>query len=92
MKTMSINSEGDTHWYKDQKLHREDDLPAILYSDGHRSWYKNNELYRINGQAPAIGADGIKIWYVAGCYYTKNSVWNINEDIINRPTRQYKVV
>lgn len=53
-------------WYKNGKLHRDDDLPAIEYTDGHKMWYKNDEIHR-DGDLPAIEyANGSKKWYKDG--------------------------
>ena len=30
-------------WFKNGKLHRDDDLPAVLWLDGTRAWYQNGE-------------------------------------------------
>lgn len=52
--------------YKDGKLHRDDDLPAVVYSNGTSEWYKNGLLHR-DGDLPAIiWASGTKEWYKNG--------------------------
>jgi hypothetical protein len=32
---------GDKEWYKNGKLHREGDLPAIQFLNGNNFWYMN---------------------------------------------------
>jgi antitoxin component YwqK of YwqJK toxin-antitoxin module len=50
-KIMKIN--GDIEYYKDGKLHRDDDKPAIVQNSQHgtRAWYQNGLLHRHNGPA-----------------------------------------
>jgi len=33
-------------WYQNGKLHREDNLPAIIYPDGTQYWYQNGKCHR----------------------------------------------
>jgi len=33
-------------WYKDRKLHRDGDLPAVIWLDGSQTWYKDGEVHR----------------------------------------------
>ena len=54
-------ADGDKHWYKEGKLHREDG-PAVEFSDGDKHWYKEGKLHREDG--PAVECDnGYKAWY-----------------------------
>lgn len=43
----------DIAWYKGDKLHRDEDLPAFISADGFLSWYKNGKLHRGN-DLPAV--------------------------------------
>ena len=36
---------------KNGKIHRENDLPAIIHNNGIKIWYLNGVRYRINGPA-----------------------------------------
>ena len=38
-------SNGTQKWYLNGKLHRENDLPAIIHSDGTQEWYLNGVEY-----------------------------------------------
>jgi len=38
-------ADGDRHWYKDGKLHRDGDLPAAEWADGSCYWYRNGVSY-----------------------------------------------
>ncbi len=33
-------------WYKNGEIHRDNDLPAIIYSDGYKVWYVNGRLIK----------------------------------------------
>ena len=57
---------GTSRWYKDGKLHRDGDLPAVICADGTQQWYKEGELHR-DGDLPAvIQADGRQYWFRDG--------------------------
>jgi hypothetical protein len=65
---------GDTRWYLNGKLHREDG-PAVEFACGTKSWCLNGELHRADG--PAIEyADGNKSWYINGVKVTEQAVMN----------------
>jgi len=57
--TDTINNNDELHpigtqcWYKNGKLHRDDDLPAMIYPVGTECWYQDGELHR-NGDLPAV--------------------------------------
>src|SRR3990167_6095037 len=39
---------GTQYWYKNEKRHRENYEPAIIWADGTKYWYKNGKRYREN--------------------------------------------
>jgi antitoxin component YwqK of YwqJK toxin-antitoxin module len=39
-----IYSDGKSKWYKNGKLHRDNDMPAIITADGSQEWYKNGKF------------------------------------------------
>ena len=56
-------ADGTQYWHKEGKLHRDGDLPAIIYANGSQRWYKEDKLYR-DGDLPAIiWADGTQYWH-----------------------------
>jgi hypothetical protein len=57
-----IVENGDTFWYLNNELHREDG-PAIEYADGTKRWYRNSKLHREDGPAIEFG-NGDKYWYI----------------------------
>ena len=45
LETYKNDEFGSQYWYKNGKLHRDNDLPAVIYLDGTQCWYKNGEIY-----------------------------------------------
>ena len=50
---LKIYQDVTQEWYKDGKLHRDNDQPAIIYADGTKFWYKEGKYHREDDQ-PAI--------------------------------------
>jgi hypothetical protein len=56
----------DIFWYRDGKLHRDGDLPALIWADGSQYWFKHGKLHR-DGDLPAqIHSNGTQLWYQHG--------------------------
>ena len=63
-----IDEFGICTWYKDGKLHRDGDLPAVVYPNGGgQQWFTDGKLHR-DGDMPAImwPNKGGKRWYKDG--------------------------
>ena len=60
-----IDSFGTKMWWLNNKLHREEDLPAIEFFSGAKHWCLDGKLHRINGPAIEM-ATGNKLWYLDG--------------------------
>jgi len=59
-----------TEWWLNEKLHRENDLPAVEQINGTKIWYINGLHHRVNG--PAVeSADGDKYWWLEGVRYSE---------------------
>ena len=43
---------GATRWYRNYRLHRDGDLPAVIWDRGEQSWYRDGDLHR-DGDKPA---------------------------------------
>jgi hypothetical protein len=41
-----IDAYGSQFWFKNGERHRDNDLPAIIYSDGSKEWYNNGNRIR----------------------------------------------
>lgn len=52
---------GAQYWYQNRKLHRENDLPAIIGENGSQEWYKNGKRHRDNLPA-VIYPDVMQFW------------------------------
>ena len=65
-----IDIYGDKRWFNEEgQLHRDNDLPAVIYADGSQFWYKNGELHRDNDLPAFIWADGSQYWWKNGRRY-----------------------
>ena len=61
-----VDELGNQDWYRDGKLHRDNDLPAMIRALGTQKWYKDGKLHR-EGDLPAvIWANGTQNWYKYG--------------------------
>jgi hypothetical protein len=49
----------------EMRLHRSDDLPAIVEQNGGMGWYSHGRPHRLAGPA-IVRADGTKIWFQLG--------------------------
>ena len=56
-------------WTLFGKLHRINDLPAIMWNTGGSAWYTNGELHRDDDKPPRIYANGAEEWYINGHLY-----------------------
>lgn len=62
-----VDSKGNTRWYKNGVLHRDNDLPAVIYKIKIREWWKNGQLHR--DKKPACIAFGLKVWAQNGVFH-----------------------
>ncbi len=58
----------DNHygWCKEGRLHRDGDLPSVIYFDGSKQWYKKGKLHRDEDLPAIIYSTGCKAWYKKG--------------------------
>jgi len=62
-----IDQFGNQRWRnKDGRLHRENELPAVINKDGTHRWYKNGQCHRENDLPAIIWNDGHKEWWING--------------------------
>ena len=60
-----IDSDGTKRWYNNDLLHRDNDLPAIIFPNGTQHWCINGELHRLYKPA-IIYADVRQEWFING--------------------------
>ena len=60
-------------WYLNGKQHRDDDLPAVIWSDGSLEWYQYGRRHRDNDQPAFIHKDGRQEWYQYGLRHRDNN-------------------
>jgi len=53
-------------WYKEGRIHRDRDLPAIIHADGTQEWYKDGNIHRDGDQPAVIFANGRRDWFKEG--------------------------
>jgi hypothetical protein len=57
---------GVEKWFKNGLKHRDNDLPAVIWSDGTQLWYKNGKRHRDNDLPAVIDSDGSQKWWKNG--------------------------
>lgn len=62
---------GDERWFKNNVLHRDGDLPAVIYATGDKEWYKNGKQHRGADLPSSIKVSGEKRWYKNGIRHRK---------------------
>jgi len=53
-------------YYYNNKIHNENDEPALIFNDGSKFWYNKNKLHRTDDKPAAEYADGTKEWWING--------------------------
>lgn len=67
-----LTREGRRLWYKNGKLHRDNDLPACIFVHD-KFWYKDGVYHRDDNKPAIEYADGRKYWYKMGVVYSSRS-------------------
>ena len=68
MGMIMTNVYGEIVLYKNDKIHREDDEPAII-TNSNKIWMKNVKRHREYDKPGVVGNDGFKAWCVNGKYH-----------------------
>lgn len=66
-----VDKYGTQRWYNDGKLHRDNDLPAIIRVE-YQEWYKNGQKHRDGDLPSKIWACGDQQWYKNGKMHRDN--------------------
>jgi len=75
MKLLKIKSKHLTAYYNpDDKRHRDNDLPAVIWPNGTQSWFQNGKLHRNNDLPAVIWSDGRQWWYQNGKRHRDNNL------------------
>ncbi len=62
-----VDKDGTQRWFNNAgELHRENDMPAVIWADGSKSWFKNRKRHRDNDLPALVRADGTKEWWITG--------------------------
>ena len=66
MASTRIDDDRTQTWYKHGQVHRDGNLPAIIYATGAKRWYKDGKRHR-DGDLPAVmHANGAQEWFKDG--------------------------
>lgn len=63
-----LNVDGATVWYKNDKIHRDGDEPAII-SQSSNIWVKNGKRHRDGDKPAIIESNGFKAWCIDNKYH-----------------------
>jgi len=64
--THEVGLNGSEWWFKDGQLHRDGDLPAVVYPNGDQYWCQHGKPHRDGDQPAVVRADGNQKWYQHG--------------------------
>ncbi len=78
MKNGKYMDRNGQRWYKDGKLHKEDE-PAYINSDGSQFWYKDGKCHREDGPA-YINSNGSQSWFKNGKLHKEDGPAIIHPD------------
>ena len=65
---------GDQYWYLNGVLHRDHDLPAVIYANGDQFWYKYGKLHRDFDLPAAIYSNGDQFWFKNNLQHRDNDL------------------
>lgn len=61
-------------YLRNGKLHRDNDLPAVIFTDGKQRWYQNGLTHRDNDLPAVITEEGDQTWYKNGFKHRDNDL------------------
>ena len=65
---------GNQYWYQNGKLHRDNDMPAVICVNGSQEWYQNGNYHRNNDMPAVITPNGSQFWYQNGKLHRDNDM------------------
>ena len=66
MYDLPMEKNGNLFWYREGKIHRDGDQPAIIYANGIQKWYKDGKVHRDADKPAIIYVNGTQLWYTDG--------------------------
>lgn len=90
LETIDTFLDDKVSFYRNGKLHRDNDLPAVIYISGEQIWYKNGLKHRDN-DLPAIVIKGSnhKEWWQHGKCHRENDLPAIIYNNVTQEWRQH---
>jgi hypothetical protein len=75
MSAPTTDAHGTTRWRDaEHQLHRDYDLPAVVWPDGTQYWYQHGKLHRDNDLPAWTKTDGTQIWLKHGESHRNNDL------------------
>ncbi len=63
---LTVRSDGSKIYFKNNLLHRANDLPAIVLGNGDQQWWFEGKLHRVDDKPTVVYANGHQEWYIKG--------------------------
>lgn len=63
---------GTIRWYKNGLLHRDNDLPAVIWSDGTQEWFIHGKRHRDNNLPALVKNENHMEWWLNGNCHREN--------------------
>ena len=73
-------------WLTNGKLHRDNDLPALIMQNNTKIWYQHGKIHRNNDLPAQIWSDGLKTWNQYGLQHRDN---DLPAEISTRGTQRW---
>jgi len=80
---------GKKEWYKEHRLHRDNDEPAVIFPNGDKEWRQEGRLHRKFGPA-RTKANGTEEYWYAGRQKPKEEVQDVELVVGKNPDGSYK--
>lgn len=73
-------------WYQNGKIHRDNDLPAVIRPMSYKQWFQHGDIHRDNDKPAAIWTNGRTEWYKHGKLHRENDLPAV---ILNNGTQEW---
>lgn len=72
------------HFGHKYRLHRDDDLPAVVWTDGTQEWYQHGRRCRDGDGPTRVDADGNQMWHQKSEFVVASRPWTVKRHIETR--------
>lgn len=82
-KPCHVSGNGTRMWFDSKgELHRDGDMPAIVFDDGSMSWRRHGKFHRDGNQPAHVMADGSQQWFTDNVFQHRVQVTNFDADSV----------